>query len=89
MALGAQQRGVLWLILRESLVVLAIGVAVGVPATIAAMRLIESALFGLKPSDPLTLAAAVAAIVAVTLIAAYLPARRATKVDPMIALRYE
>jgi predicted permease len=89
MALGAQQGGVLWLILRESVVVLAIGIAVGVPATLAAMRLIESALFGLKPSDPFTLLGAVAAVAAVTLLAAYLPARRATKVDPMVALRYE
>jgi ABC-type antimicrobial peptide transport system permease subunit len=80
---------VLWLILRESIVVLAIGIAIGVPATIAAMRLIESALFGLKPSDPLTLVGAVAAVAAVTLFAAFLPAQRATKVDPMVALRYE
>jgi predicted permease len=89
MALGAQQGGVLWLILRESLVVLAVGIAIGVAATTAAMKLIESSLFGLKPSDPLTLAGAVAAVVAVTLLASYLPARRATKVDPMVALRYE
>jgi ABC-type antimicrobial peptide transport system permease subunit len=89
MALGAQQGGVLWLILRESIVVLAIGIVIGVPATLAAMRLIESALFGLKPSDPFTLLGAVAAVAAVILLAAYLPARRATKVDPMVALRYE
>ena len=89
MALGAQQGGVLWLILRESIVVLLVGIAVGVPATLAAMRLIESSLFGLKPSDPLTLAGAAAVVAAVTLLASYLPARRATKVDPMVALRYE
>jgi predicted permease len=89
MALGAQQGGVLWLILRESIVVLLVGIAVGVPATLGAMRLIESALFGLKPSDPLTLAGAAAVVAAVTLLASYLPARRATQVDPMVALRYE
>jgi predicted permease len=89
MALGAQQGGVLWLILRESIVVLAVGIAIGVPATLVTMRLIESTLFGLKPSDPLTLAGAVATVAAVTLVASYLPAQRATKVDPMVALRYE
>jgi predicted permease len=89
MALGAQQGGVLWMILRESIVVLAAGIAVGVPATLAAMRLIESALFGLKPSDPVTLLCAAAVVAAVTLVASYLPARRATQVDPMVALRYE
>jgi predicted permease len=89
MALGAQQGGVLWLILRESIVVLLVGIAVGVPATLAAMRLIESALFGLKPSDPLTLVGAAVVVAAVTLLASYLPARRATQVDPMVALRYE
>jgi predicted permease len=89
MALGAQQGGVLWMILRESIVVLLVGIAVGVPATLAAMRLIESSLFGLKPSDPLTLVSAAAVVAAVTLLASYLPARRATKVDPMVALRYE
>jgi ABC-type antimicrobial peptide transport system permease subunit len=89
MALGAQQKGVLWMILRESIVVLAVGVAVGLPATLAAMRLVQSGLFGLSPSDPLTLIIAVAVVVGVTLLASYLPARRATKVDPMVALRYE
>jgi predicted permease len=89
MALGAQQDGVLWMILRESLAVLAIGVAIGIPATLATMRLIQAGLFGLSSSDPLTLVVAVAMVAAVTLFAAYLPARRATKVDPMVALRYE
>ena len=89
MALGAQQRGVFWMILRESMVVLVVGVAIGLPATLAAMRLVQSGLFGLSPSDPLTLSVAVAVVAGVTLFASYLPARRATKVDPMVALRYE
>jgi len=89
MALGAQERGVLWMVLQESLVVLGIGVVVGVPAAVAATRLVQSLLFGLGPFDPLTLFVAIGVVAAVTLLAAYLPARRATKVDPMVALRYE
>jgi len=77
------------MVLRESLILLAIGIALGVPATLAATRAIQSGLFGLRPSDPSTFLAAVSVIAAVTLAAAYFPARRATKIDPMIALRYE
>jgi predicted permease len=89
LALGAQTTRVLWMVLRESMVLLAIGVALGIPATMVAMRLVRAFLFGLKPSDPLTLAGAVIVIATVTLVAAYFPARRAMKVDPMVALRYE
>lgn len=89
MALGARESGVLWMVLRESLVVLGIGVAVGVPATLAAARLVQSGLFGLSPFDPLTLCVAIGVVSAVTLLAGYLPARQATRVDPMVALRYE
>ena len=89
MALGAQQSSVLWMILRESVVVLGVGIVIGVPLTLASMRLVQSGLFGLTPSDPLTMGAAVCVIAAVTIFSAYLPARRATKVDPMVALRYE
>ncbi|MGB6683916.1 MAG: FtsX-like permease family protein [Candidatus Acidiferrum sp.] len=89
MALGARESGVLWMVLRESLVVLGIGVAVGVPATLAAARLVQSGLFGLSPFDPLTLCAAICVVSAVTLLAVYLPARKATKIDPLVALRYE
>jgi ABC-type lipoprotein release transport system permease subunit len=88
-ALGARNESVLWMVLKESLLLLGIGVALGVPATLAATRLVQTQLFGVKPSDPVTLAAAIFIIAGVTLLAAYFPARRAAKVDPMVALRYE
>ena len=89
MALGAQNREVQWMILRESLLLLGIGVILGVPATMAATRLVGAQLFGLSPSDPPTFVAAILAISIVALLAAYFPARRATRVDPMVALRDE
>ena len=89
MALGAQNREVQWMILRESLLLLGIGVLLGVPATMAATRLVGAQLFGLTPSDPRTFIAAILAIAIVALLAAYFPARRATRVDPMVALRDE
>jgi len=88
-ALGAQNENVLWMVLKESLLLLGIGIALGVPATLVATRLVQTQLFGLKASDPFTLAFAIFVISSVTLIAAYLPARRAAQVDPMVALRYE
>lgn len=89
MALGAQPGTVLGMVLRETLTLTLIGVAVGVPSAIATARLITHLLFRVKPYDPLTLATVPAALVAVGLLASYIPARRAMKVDPMIALRYE
>jgi predicted permease len=89
MALGAEADSVLWLVLRETLVLLATGIAIGVPATLAATRLVQSQLFGVKASDTVTLAAALAAIAVVTVTAGYLPARRAAKMDPLAALREE
>ncbi|HEY6185295.1 MAG TPA: ABC transporter permease, partial [Terriglobales bacterium] len=88
-ALGAQNKKVLWMVLKESMFLLGIGIGVGVPATLAATRLIQAQLFGLKASDPITLASAIFVIACVTLLAAFLPARRAAQVDPMVALRYE
>jgi predicted permease len=89
MALGAQTNGVLWLVLKESMVLLTIGIAAGIPAAIAATRLLQSQLFGLSTHDPATFAMAVFGVAVVTLLAAYFPALRAAKVDPMVALRYE
>ncbi len=89
MALGAERGAVVRMVLRETAVLIAIGLAVGVPASLVSARLIQSKLFGLKPADPLTLGAAVGIMVAVAVISGYLPARRASRVDPLIALRYE
>jgi len=88
-ALGAQRGGILWLILRESLLLVLIGAAIGVPLVFAAGRWISSLLFGLRPTDALTLASAIALVFVVGVFASYIPARRAMKVDPMVALRYE
>ena len=89
MALGAQRDSVLWLVLRETAVMVLAGAAIGVPAALGLTHLVKSFLFGLTPQDPWSIAAAVAVLFVITALAGYLPARRATKVDPMIALRYE
>ncbi|WP_109484757.1 ABC transporter permease [Occallatibacter savannae] len=89
LALGARVESVRWMVLRESLLLLAIGVALGLPLTIAGARGIQSQLFGLSASDPLTYAIAMAAIAAMTILASWLPALRASRVDPLVALRYE
>jgi putative ABC transport system permease protein len=89
MALGARKGHVLASILRETLMLTACGVGVGLPITFFVARLIESMLFGIKPGDPAALGFAVLALCAVSLAAAYIPARRAASVDPMIALRDE
>jgi predicted permease len=89
MALGAQALDVRWLILREALLLLLTGVAVGLPLIAAVTRLAKTLLYGLTPTDPVSLGLAVLLLFAVTLLAGYVPARRATKVDPLVALRRE
>jgi predicted permease len=89
MALGASRSNMRWLVMRESIVLVCAGIVVGVPVTVAGGRLVANMLFGIHATDPLSLAAAVALLLAVTLFAAYLPARRACRVEPMVALRYE
>jgi predicted permease len=89
MALGAQRRDVLWLIMRETLLLLVAGAAVGVPAALAAARLIKSLLFAVDPSDPLTIACATLVLFAAGGLAGFLPARRAASVEPTLALRSE
>ncbi|HEY3580187.1 MAG TPA: ABC transporter permease [Pyrinomonadaceae bacterium] len=89
LALGAQKSNVLRLILRDGLKLALLGVALGLLAAVAFTRLLKGLLFGIDASDPLTFAALAGLLVTVALLACYLPARRATKVDPLIALRYE
>jgi macrolide transport system ATP-binding/permease protein len=89
MALGAHRGGVLWLVLKESILLVGIGIAAGVPVTLAATRLVRTQLFGLGQVDPVSLAVAILCLTLASVLAGYLPARRATKVDPMVALRHE
>lgn len=89
MALGAARKDVLRLILREGLMLVMAGLAVGVPLSLAGTRVLQSVLFGLKSTDPLSLITVVLLLGMVAVIAGWIPARRAAKVDPMVALRYE
>jgi ABC-type antimicrobial peptide transport system permease subunit len=89
MALGAQRVDVLGLVMRESMLLVAIGVVAGLTLALLAARLVTTLLYGLPPRDPITMAAAVAVMAAVSALAGYLPARRASRVDPMVALHYE
>jgi ABC-type antimicrobial peptide transport system permease subunit len=86
-ALGAQRENVLWIVLRETLALAIIGLAIGIPCAIAACRLISSMLFGLSPSDLPTITAVSVLLLLVALFAGYLPARRASSIDPLVALR--
>jgi ABC-type antimicrobial peptide transport system permease subunit len=89
MALGAEPLHVLWLVMRESLRLVTVGMAIGLPVALASLRLVASMLFGLRPNDPVTLIGGVGALLLVAAVAGYLPARRASQIDPMIALHYE
>ncbi len=89
MALGAQTGDVIRMVLRESMVLVAAGILVGIPAGLAATRLIASWLFGLKANDPWTIVTAIVLVLVVSGVAGYIPARGASRVDPMVALRYE
>jgi len=89
MALGAQPDSILRLVMYDLVLVLAGGLAAGICISLAATRVLQQMLFGLSPRDAATIVAAAAVLSAVALLAGYLPARRATKVDPMVALRYE
>ena len=89
MALGAPRRDVVWMVLREALIVFTSGVAIGLPAGIAATQLFKAMLFGVSKTDPPSIASAILALIVVCMASAIIPARRATRVDPMVALRYE
>jgi ABC-type antimicrobial peptide transport system permease subunit len=89
MVLGARSGDVLRMVLGETAMMLATGLAIGIPASFGAAKLISSQLFGLQASDPLSLALGVVILAAVGALSGYLPARRAMRVDPMVALRYE
>jgi predicted permease len=89
MALGARRGDVARLVLRDTMVLVSAGVILGMAGALAAGRVVSSLLYGLAPADPVALSTATLILAAVALIAGYLPARRATKVDPMVALRYE
>jgi ABC-type antimicrobial peptide transport system permease subunit len=86
-ALGAQTPAVQWMILSESFLLLIVGVGLGLPLTLLTISYIKDQLFGLSALDPMTFAVALTVVSAMTLFAAWLPAHRATKVDPMAALR--
>ncbi len=89
MALGADHRQVRWMVVREAVALAGLGILIGLPVAIAATRFISSQLYGVKPTDPATILVAATVLAAVSIMAGYIPVRRATKVDPMTALRYE
>jgi ABC-type antimicrobial peptide transport system permease subunit len=89
MALGAQRGAVVWMALREVFALAAVGLAVGVPSALGASRFVESFLFEVKPNSPATLAFAAAILLSAVLLAGYAPARKASRIDPMTALRRE
>jgi predicted permease len=88
-ALGADRASVLWMVLREVILLAGAGILLGIPVALGLSRLVQSQLFGLSPADPLTIAGAALTLSVVALLAGYLPARRATRMNPLLALRYE
>ena len=89
MALGAQRGAVVWMVLRRVLILAAAGLAISVPAALIASRLVKSFLFETQPNDPGTLALAGVVLVGAAILAGYVPARRASRIDPLTALRHE
>jgi ABC-type antimicrobial peptide transport system permease subunit len=87
MALGASRTGVSWRILRDALLTVGAGVAIGIPVSLVASRGVSSLLYGVTATDTTTISTCVATLVAVAIVASYLPARRAARIDPVSALR--
>jgi len=88
-ALGAQRGEIFWMILRNTAALVAAGLAIGIPVALGASRFVKSQLYNVGAADPLSFAAAALILAAVAAFAGFIPARRATRVDPMVALRYE
>jgi len=89
MALGARRKQIVWLVLCQNLSWLVIGIAAGLAGAIALTRLLASYLYSVRPTDPSTFALIILVQLAIAGLASFIPAQRATKVDPMLALRYE
>jgi ABC-type antimicrobial peptide transport system permease subunit len=89
MALGAQRTQVLGMVLNEGLKLVLIGIVIGIPVALLSTRIFSSMLFGLSAADPLSMLTVIAILGSIATLAGLIPARRATKVDPMVALRYE
>jgi predicted permease len=89
LALGAGRRNLLLLVMREVAILTALGIAIAIPAALAFTGLVRSELYGIVPNDPLSIALAAVVLIAVALLAGYIPANRATRIDPLRALRYE
>ena len=89
MALGATSRNIAWPILREALILASLGIAIGLPMTLALTRLIRSTFYGIQPHDPMTIIGSIILLLSVATLSAWIPAHRAAKIDPMEALRYE
>jgi macrolide transport system ATP-binding/permease protein len=89
MALGAQRGAVVWMVLRRVLLLATVGLAISVPAALVGSQLVKSFLFGTQPNDPGTLALASVVLLSAAILAGYVPARRASRIDPLAALRQE
>jgi macrolide transport system ATP-binding/permease protein len=89
MALGAQRGGVVRMILSQVIVLAGVGLAIGIPAAFGTSKLVAPFLYGIKPNDPLAITAAVVVLLAAAILAGYAPARRASRIDPTVALRHE